>query len=203
MRHKGCSLLLGLLLAGLLGSAAQAHGGTVRLNQNADPYHLTVSTSPTDKVDDLLLTVIVTTPQTEAADEQPITGATVTVTFTLSGTGAPPTVYSMPPEPVLAVQGYYERTVGILGDGDWRVTVDVSGPAGAAQGAFQIIVRTPTQTQNWLLWGAALLPVVIGVSLLIYLISTMRAAPKVAVAIDDEDDLDQEENDPYPANNHP
>jgi hypothetical protein len=187
---------LGLLGVGVLAllavAPAAAHGNTVRVDDDYGPYPLIVMTGPGATVGDLVFSVIVTSRRDGSLDTTPILGATVTTTFQLSNTQTVPVAYVLPPEPVLADSGYYEHIVTIPGDGQWAVTVDVSGPQGAARATFPVIKRTPPVSVEWITWALVLLPVLVVLVVFGYLWRAQRRAapPELLLAEEEDDDLD-------------
>jgi hypothetical protein len=189
-------LVLPLLgLAVLVGArAAQAHGATVRLDDNYGQYHMIVATGAAPQVGDLLVTVVLTgKDNNDGSVPASIVGATVTATFRLkTGAGAPVAI-PIPPEPTLADQGYYERILTVPGEGDWNVTVDVTSPLGLASAAFPVTFRRPPPGTEWLTWGAVALPIVIAIGAFIYI---WRGPRRARAAATGEDDLLDEDDDP-------
>lgn len=104
------AVVIGLLISNTAVGAA-AHGGTVRVDTDAGPYHIIAVTGPGALAGDLLLTVVLTTLSTGDEAWQPVTGAAVAAQFEAAGGGAAPVTYPLPPEPTLADSGYYERNV--------------------------------------------------------------------------------------------
>lgn len=176
-RHSSVAFVLSLLLSGLGLAPAAAHGGTVRVDTDAGPYHIIVATGPGPQAADLLITVVLTTVSTGAEAWQPVTGAEVGAQFQAAGGGGAPVTYPLPPEPTLADAGYYERIVTIPGEGAWQVTVQVQGTAGAASAAFPITWQRPPPWAGWLTWATVLLPVLVVAGVFFYLWRTQRPGP--------------------------
>lgn len=167
-------------LAVLLASAgavrpATAHGGTVRVDGDYGAYHIIAATGPGTQATDLVLTVVLSTPDTGGdAAVVPVLGATVTATFTLTGTQAAtpsdPLVVPLPTEPTLGEFGYYERIFPAPGDGQWLVTVSVAGKDGTGAASFPLTLRRPPAAlQNqWVQWGLLIIPILIALGVLVY-----------------------------------
>ena len=197
--RRGAALLraAAALLIGAAG--AQAHGATVRLDDNYGPYHMIVATGAAPNIGDLLVTVVLTGKDNGNGEVPPsIVGATVTATFQLkSGQGAPVAI-PIPPEPTLADQGYYERILTVPGEGDWNVTVDVNSPAGPAGATFPVTFRRPPPGTEWLTWGAVALPIVVAIGAFIYIWRGPRRAQQAAVADEALDDGEEDDAETAP-----
>jgi hypothetical protein len=189
MRRVGVAIIGAGVLALLLASAAAAHGGTVRVDNDYGPYHLIVVTGPAAQASDLLFTVVVTKQRGEEVEAPPIVGATVTATFQLTGGSAAPVVYPIPPEAVLADGGYYERTVTIPSDGAWQVTVAVAGPDGLVEASFPVTKRSPPVPVEWVTWATIVVPVLVVIGVFFYLWRVQRPVP-AEESFDDEDEDD-------------
>ena len=192
------TVLGGLVLAGTLGlllsGRTSAHGATVRLDQNMGGYHLLIATGPgAQQPTDLLMTIILSTPDDGTNVPDPITGATVTATLQLTGTSEVPLVVPIPPEPTLASYGYYERTIP-LPDGIWALTVAVSGPKGDIAATVTITQRQTTAGLTWVTVTILGLPVLVVVTLVFFIRHGRRRAA-LATAEDAEADDDADEPD--------
>jgi hypothetical protein len=181
---RGLAALLIALLAGAgLVPSAAAHGGQVQLDGDFGAYHIIAATGPGTNADDLVLTVVLSTPDTgNGASIEPVLGATVTATFTLTGTQvatpAAPLTVPLPTEPTLGEFGYYEHIFPMPGDGNWLVTVSVGGARGTGEASFPLTLRRPPAvlTNQWVQWGILLLPILIAVGTLLYLRRTRPTA---------------------------
>ena len=184
MRIRGRRCLVAVLCSLLIGNAAAptaaAHGGTVRVDTDAGPYHIIAVTGPADQPGDLLLTVVLTTVSTGDEAWQPVVGAEVVAQFQQDGAPAAPIAYPLPPEQLLADSGYYERGVTIPGEGKWTVTVQVNSLAGPAAATFPLTWQRPPPWAGWLTWATVLLPVVVVAGVFFYLWRVQRPAPGVA-----------------------
>jgi hypothetical protein len=171
------AVVLGVLLASA-GAArpAAAHGGTVRVDGEYGAYHIIAATGPGTQAGDLVLTVVLSTPDTGGdASIQPVLGATVTATFTLTGTQAAApapalVIVPLPTEPTLGEFGYYEHIFPSPGDGTWLVTVQVSGQDGTGEARFPLTLqRPPAVLENqWVQWGVLIVPILIALGVLAY-----------------------------------
>ena len=168
---------LAVLLAGAGAiQPAAAHGGQVRVDGDYGAYHIVAATGPGTKADDLVLTVVLSTPDTgNGASIEPVLGAVVTATFTLTGTASvtptAPLTYPITTEPTLGEFGYYERIFPIPGEGTWLVTVAVGGSRGTGEARFPVTLTRPPAvlTNQWVQWGLLLLPILIALGTLVYL----------------------------------
>lgn len=178
--------LIGLLVG--LGAArpALAHGGQVRLDGNYGAYHLIAATGPGAQAGDLVLTVVLSTPDNGGDAVLPVLGAVVTATFTLTGTATAaqtaPLIYPLPTEPTLGEFGYYERIFPSPGDGLWLVSVAVSGKAGSGAAQFPLTLQRPPAVlaNQWVQWGVLLLPILVALGVLFYLWRGRPPAGKAA-----------------------
>ncbi len=180
----GLALLAGLLACAGLVRPAVAHGGTVRVVGDYGAFHIIAATGPGTQAGDLVLTVVLSTPDTGGdAAIQPVLGATVTATFTLTGTQAvaptAPVVVSLPTEPTLGEFGYYERIFPMPGDGTWLVAVQVSGQDGTGEARFPLTLQRPPPVlaNQWVQWGILIVPVLIALGVLAY-VWRRRPAPQ-------------------------
>ena len=154
--------LLGVLAFILSVTAAYAHGGgTPQLtNAEAGPYRVFAWTQPEPwRVGEVHISIAVTLPPPEDAivDEgvtnnaldTPVTDAIVQATLTRTEEpGASVTVQAAPQE--LLGNLYYEADATLNAPGEWRVTVDVSGPRGSGEASFTTEVL-PARSSNTLL----------------------------------------------------
>jgi hypothetical protein len=162
---------------GLLPAApASAHGASiVQADGDYGPYHVVIVTgSPTPDPRDVLLTLVLTSKAGDNVDELPgpVLDASVQATFEASGKSAPPAAFAIPPEPRLADQGYYERTLTLPTDDDWQAKVDVDGPPGKASVTFAISTGLLSNWSAWLEWT----PLVAVVTFAVFMLFARRRA---------------------------
>lgn len=138
-----------LALVGLAAgaTAALAHGGTLQLvKAAAGPYLVSVWTRPDPpRTGQLHVSVVVMRPGTEDA----VLDARVELRARPPGDGPAPAVSlarGAHDNPLL-----HEGDVELHSTGLWRVTLAVSGPAGAGEAAFDLDVRPPRSV----LWSLA------------------------------------------------
>ena len=135
---------------------ASAHGGGTPQVTNDDigPYWVSVWTSP-DPAREGQLHVTVSVAEPGAPGERqagaPILGATVDVTLTPRAGGFAD-VSAQATNEQSANRLFYEADLLVPAAGDWQVQVDVEGPAGRGQTAFDLTVM-PAQGLDWLLVG--------------------------------------------------
>ena len=152
-----------MALSLLTPALASAHGGgTPQLTRvPAGPYLLYVWTSPEPwRVGQAHTTVAVTA--LGAAGETPVTGAQVIVIYDPTD-GADRTDRSITAQAVEgkgANAGFYEADAELPSAGPWRVTVQVTGPAGSGQAGFDYAVQ-PAQSINPLLVGGSVVLVLV------------------------------------------
>ncbi len=153
------SLLGATLTLGWPPSPAAAHGGGVPqlVRQPVGPYLLSAWTQPDPpRVGTLHLTVALFV--STAAQDVPVTDATVTARLQPPD-GRPavqvPLGEARPPLP-----GYYEVDVPLEAAGRWAVQLQVRGPAGGGEAAFDLQVQ-PAQRIPPLVWGSAALLIVL------------------------------------------
>lgn len=164
---RGCCALLIALLAALLSPLnippLYAHGGgTPRLtNVPVGPYHLYAWSEPEPwRVGEVHLSLAVTKQNPEGNSSQieiPVTDVDITVTFTpminnAVDTSAEPVVITAERQAFLS-DFYYEADPTLTREGDWQITVAVSGPDGS--GSTEFMMETlPARAINWTLVAA-------------------------------------------------
>ena len=125
------ALLTALLAGGTTNTtyaAPLAHGGTVQSDGYYGPYHVIVLTNPMLSATNPQITVVVTEESADAADSRPVTGSTVSATYTSTDRQVQPVTQVIAPEPRLGSQGYYEGVFPNLGGGQWQVSISISTP---------------------------------------------------------------------------
>jgi hypothetical protein len=154
----------------VLAAPASAHGAsTVRADGDYGPYHVVVVTGSTLNPREVLMTVVLTSKAGDNADQEPrpVLGASVGATFEVRSESLAPVTFPIPPEPRLADQGYYERTLTLPSDDNWQATVAIEGPAGEASVAFPISTGLISNWGNWVQW-APLLAVIVALAFIMF-----------------------------------
>lgn len=145
-------------MAFFVGAApASAHGGTVNVDEDLGPYHVVVASSAALATKELLLTVVLTGKREGNDDSPPVAGAQVTATLALTGSVSPALEVTIPPEPNLGSQGYYETRLTLPSEGDWLVKIDISGREGTASASFTVVMRLSSLLGNPTVWIAVAL----------------------------------------------
>ncbi len=141
-----------------------AHGGSVWFDGEVGPYHAVVQTGATLDDRQVRLTIYVTDPATQ----DPLTGLQVAVQGVVSGTlgtGADALALTVPAES--GQPGFYDSPMTLPRFGNWQITINVQGTAGAASGAFLLPAQAPPGLDSPL-WWIALLPVAVAGAVLFY-----------------------------------
>lgn len=168
-RHKGglASTLAGLALIlpftfWIAADSVRAHGGgTPQLvNAQAGPYRVSAWTQPDPiRVGRVHITVAVAEPATEQSEaDNLILDATVRVHLDhLSRDGESLVVLATRENAVNKL--FYEADLDLTSEGEWRMTIQVEGPAGAGSANFEVAVLSPSAfnslTRRWPMWGGA------------------------------------------------
>jgi hypothetical protein len=170
LRYTIRQILAGLilLLSSLWPAVMLAHGGgTPQLTRaEAGPYSVYAWTVPEPlRAEEVHVSIAVTVPAANAAGqalEIPVTDAEVEVSFAPVGR----------PEQAITVQAspqsdlgnlYYEADAVLPTDGEWQVTVGVTGPSGSGSARFSVQVL-PVVGMNWslVIGGGVLLLIIVG-----------------------------------------
>jgi hypothetical protein len=172
------SLCLGLLASLLTLSVERpvfSHGGgTPRLTSvPTGPYFLYAWSEPDPwRVGEVHLSLAVTKPNPDTNSNQielPVTDVDITVTFTHMSDNTVDASVDTSVEPIVvpavrqAFLGdfYYEADPTLPVEGNWQITIDVSGPEGSGSAEFTL-EALPPRALNWtLIWSAGGVVVVI------------------------------------------
>ncbi len=159
--------VIGLVALGVLGSAASlyAHGGGIPqlIGEVAGPYRIFAWTQPEPlRVGEFHLSIgvikgeIGDTASTDSADgalDEAVTDATVLIhLLPVAQDVAGLTVPALLQEQL--GRYYYEADATLPTPGEWRFTIDVSGPLGEGEAEFVSLVAAAREI-NWLLIGGA------------------------------------------------
>ena len=184
--------LLGLALLGFgLAQPIQAHGGGVPqlTNAPAGPYRVSAWTQPDPpRAGTLHLSVAVSAPQPGAAEAEAgdvVLDATVRVqAHRLDGAGE--TLTAQASRRDSANKLLYEADMELPDAGQWRVQVQVEGPAGAGVAGFDLQVlpapANPLAALGWPLWAGLGLAVALGVWLVVGFTRPPTADRRPAIA---------------------
>ncbi len=152
LRLASALLALGALLAPA--RAAQAHGGgTPRLiDAAAGPYRVYAWSLPEPfRAGEVHIDVALTLAgEGDSAMQEPVTDANVELRFTPAG-GGESIVHQAVPQRFFN-GAFYEAPVRLPAEGQWRIAVNVRGPAGSGVAEFDV-EALPARKVNWGLVG--------------------------------------------------
>jgi hypothetical protein len=139
-----------------------AHGGgTPQLvNAQAGPYRVSAWTQPDPiRVGKVHITVAVAEPATEQSEaDNLVLDATVRVHLQALERGGESLVVLATRENAVN-KLFYEADLDLTSEGQWRMTIQVKGPAGAGGASFDVEVLSPSAfnslARRWPMWGGA------------------------------------------------